>query len=269
MTFASLILLFAGCRAGAPASGPVIPDYALSQPERTITLPGRIDEISGLSCAPDGRTVFAVDDEHGRVYTLDTATGDVIDERRIAGDHDFEGVEQLGDTLWAVASGGRLYRVDPGEGKIDAPRVDLQLRCDLEGLAHTDDSLLLACKARSGNGHSIYTWTPGADEASVYARVTPRSLAPVVPPGTDLDAFAPSALARHPLTGQLYLLSSAGELLVVLAAQAPHKPVSAVAVPRSVHRQPEGLCFDANGTMYVANEGRGKKARLMVIPAPR
>ena len=32
---------------------------------------------------------------------------------------------------------------------------------------------------------------------------------------------------------------------------------------KEVHAQPEGLCFDQDGTLYIANEGKGAKGRIL------
>ncbi|MBK7408618.1 MAG: SdiA-regulated domain-containing protein [Saprospirales bacterium] len=68
-------------------------------------------------------------------------------------------------------------------------------------------------------------------------------------------AFAPSALAIHPLTGHLYLLSSVGKLLVVLDRETG-AIIYVQKLKKSVHPQPEGICFDPDGTMYISNEGK-------------
>jgi sugar lactone lactonase YvrE len=31
---------------------------------------------------------------------------------------------------------------------------------------------------------------------------------------------------------------------------------------KSLHTQPEGICFDADGTMFIANEGKDGRAKI-------
>jgi DNA-binding beta-propeller fold protein YncE len=74
-------------------------------------------------------------------------------------------------------------------------------------------------------------------------------------------SFAPSAIGVDPVTGQIYLLTTAGPMLVVLDAAAD-SVLEVVALNRDVHAQPEGLAFDADGSLYISNEGRSTQATL-------
>ena len=75
-----------------------------------------------------------------------------------------------------------------------------------------------------------------------------------------MGIFSPSAIAVHPKTGQMYVLSSVGKILVVLDAKGNVQKVEKL--DKSEYRQPEGLCFAKDGTMYMSSEGKGGKARI-------
>ena len=72
--------------------------------------------------------------------------------------------------------------------------------------------------------------------------------------------FSPSGIAVHPLTGDIYVTSSKGKMLLVMDPQG--KILHLVKMKKSIHPQPEGICFDADGTLYIANEGKEDKARI-------
>ena len=71
----------------------------------------------------------------------------------------------------------------------------------------------------------------------------------------DFD-FSPSAIAIHPITGNIFLTSSVGKLLLVLSPNGQIMHIEKLS--KKVHPQPEGLCFDPAGTLYISNEGKGE-----------
>ena len=73
--------------------------------------------------------------------------------------------------------------------------------------------------------------------------------------------FGPSGIAVHPLSGDIYVLSSRGKILVQLDAEG--KYLDAWKLDKKNFKQPEGICFAPNGDMYISNEGRGGKANLL------
>ncbi|MEL6720372.1 MAG: SdiA-regulated domain-containing protein, partial [Bacteroidota bacterium] len=73
-------------------------------------------------------------------------------------------------------------------------------------------------------------------------------------------SFAPSAIAIHPITKDWYILSSVGKLLVVLDQEGNIQNVEKLSA--RLMKQPEGLCFDTNGDLFITSEGDGGKGRL-------
>jgi uncharacterized protein YjiK len=71
----------------------------------------------------------------------------------------------------------------------------------------------------------------------------------------DDDAkFDPSAAAIHPINKRLYILSSAGNLLVV--ADTRGKIIEAYQLDPKQFPQAEGIAFAPNGDMFITNEGK-------------
>ena len=60
-----------------------------------------------------------------------------------------------------------------------------------------------------------------------------------------------------PKTDDIYILSHKGDLMVVVDAKAEIKKI--YLLDRDDHKQPEGICFDAQNRLYIANEGKGSK----------
>ena len=68
-------------------------------------------------------------------------------------------------------------------------------------------------------------------------------------------SFSPSAIAINPLTGNIYVTSSVGKMLLILDPEGQIMHIEKLS--KKVHPQPEGLCFAPDGALYISNEGKG------------
>jgi DNA-binding beta-propeller fold protein YncE len=75
--------------------------------------------------------------------------------------------------------------------------------------------------------------------------------------------FQPSCIAKHPLTNEWYIISSASKALLILNEE--WKVKDHYLLDPSIFRQPEGLAFDAKGNMYVSNEGKLGKPNILLF----
>ncbi len=75
--------------------------------------------------------------------------------------------------------------------------------------------------------------------------------------------FHPSCLARHPLTGDWYIISSVNKVLLVLDDHWRLK--DAWPLDPTLFKQPEGLAFDREGNMYISNEGQKGNPNLLLF----
>ncbi len=223
--------------------------YALAHPSAVMPLPRELREISGLAWLPSGR-LAAVQDERGSVYELDPATGAILRVTAFHPSGDFESVAWDGAALWALESGGTLYRLVEGE-PVQRLSTGIRARCDAEGVEWDGRRLLVACKEEPGGGlagvRAVYAVDRASGATALAFTLDRRALDGRGRP------FKPSALARHPATGELYVLSSVRQSLAVVA---PDGRLTHVAdLPRERLMQPEGLAFAPDGTLYVASEG--------------
>jgi uncharacterized protein YjiK len=76
----------------------------------------------------------------------------------------------------------------------------------------------------------------------------------------DID-FRPSGIAVHPKSSELYLISTTARLLLVLGPEGDFRRVAEL--DRDDHPQPEGICFQPDGDLWIASEGRKKSSRLL------
>jgi uncharacterized protein YjiK len=261
--------------------------YDLEHPDGKFKLPGRLDEISGLGISEDGTMLVAVNDEQGKLFFLDKNTGKVVDEFKFGKSGDYEGVEIADGRVYVVNSSGTLYTVShPGEKKQETTtyKTVLHRANDVEGLAYDKAAgrLFIACKGRAGEDDSmkgkraIYSfdleekklgeeplYLISRDEIGKWRHRKNNLAQRVIGYFDDSfsdDAFGPSGLAIHPLTGEVYVLSSVGKCLVVLSPAG--KILHFKSLNPDLHQQPEGICFDSEGTLYISNEAKGGTAKL-------
>jgi uncharacterized protein YjiK len=251
--------------------------YDLEHPTRTIVLDDpALKEISGLSPTDRPGFFLCLADELGEAYLLDLAHSGTIRQRiPFFGKGDFEGIEMVGNTIWAIKSDGEVFEVTGWDQSGTTPVVTkyetpLRKEDDVEGLGYDPQRkvLLLACKGdpKTGAAREVWAFDPATRKLaekplfSLPARLTD----PLVPPNdSDKDrAFSPSAIAVHPLTGEVYVLSSALKRLAVVHPETGQL-LGAVRLDKNLLPQPEGIAFDATGTLYISSEGKKDAARVL------
>lgn len=271
---ATLACVGDGAPGATPAPAPVTEalPYRLDAPDAAFALPDRLREISGLTVLEGGH-LGAVQDEDGVLFVLDAATGAVTAEHRFHDAGDYEGVERVGDRVWVLQSDGTLFEIR--NATADAPErtrheTPLHRRCDAEGLAYDAPNarLLIACKEDPGpeltDVRAIYAFDLRAKRLSERPVFVLDRRALDRPPrrgGAAGAAFKPSALAVHPTSGRIYVLSSARKALAVLSPEGTL--LEAVALPERLYPQPESLTFLPDGTLFIASEGESGDATLL------
>jgi len=259
--------------------------YKLSQPDKTWELPKKLEEISGLSYMNNHR-LACVQDEKGNVYVFNLMSGEIELKVDFGEDGDYEGIEIIGDDAWALKSNGTLYQVadylEPMAPFARKHSTELSGKNDAEGLAFDplDSSLLIACK-----GHPFVDDKKGKEFKSIYRfdlETEKLDLKPflliemdtikyyknyntMTQMGVELLAyidhskgdvsFQPSGIAIHPLTGNIYIIGSVGNLLMVFSREG--NMLAMIKLRSKIFPQAEGICFSPDGTLFIASEGDG------------
>ena len=302
MTLLFMMLFHTSCQASAPkrlvsCEVEVVPDttaqpfvlhYNPHEPDWTMELPGRLDEISGLTMNATGTHLLAVQDEDGKIFWIDLAEKEVSQEIEFWKDGDYEGIEVVDETIYVVKSSGTIYEVTIQDGEALTEKYNdfLNDDNDVEGLAYdpVKNQLLLACKANAGADEAldltkaIYAfdleqkklrkdprYCIRLQQVNDYLNTDPlirklEQLEEFFAPGESEFGFSPSALALQPQTGHLYILSSVGKLLMIVNQEGQILHIEKL--KKSVHPQPEGICFDTNGNLYISNEGKNGKGTI-------
>ena len=259
--------------------------YQLAEPDKSWELPNKLVEISGLSYI-DKHRLACVQDEKGNIYVFNLKTGKVERKIDFGDDGDYEGVEIVKNDAWVLKSNGTLYKVkdylEENEASGKKYTTALSGKNDTEGLAYDayNNQLLIACK-----GHPFTDEKNGKEFKAIYGFDLETKLMGSTPflliemdtikyykkyntmakLGVEFLAyfdsakgdvsFQPSGIAVHPITGNIYVLASVGNLLTVFSRMGDM--LAMIELRSKYHPQPEGICFSPNGTLYIANEGEG------------
>lgn len=243
-----------------------IAGYLWESPTKKYFMPYELDEISGLASYKKGQLV-CVQDEEGTLFIYDLKEGKVTQRIRFAKDGDYEGVAMVNRDVVVVRSDGTLFEVTrKNEASSVAISTSLSIKNDVEGLSYDRKTkqLLLACKEQPGlgkedlKGKSVYTYDLGTKKLVEKPRFLLKS--------KDLELvlktkgierkvknFKPSGLDIHPKTGQVFIIASVGKILVILEPDGTI--VEVINLKPKIFKQPEGICFDPDGTLYISSEG--------------
>lgn len=251
--------------------------YRFDLPSQIIELQSaELREISGLSSTGQPGILAAIADEGGVVYLLDVQrNGAVIDQFVFRDKGDFEGVEWVGNCFYAVKSDGKIFEIKSCENNPDFLTYIHETRLtkmdDIEGLGYDSKrkSLLVACKSdpNSDANRRIFLFDIAKKtlgETPVYT-IDVKQINKRLNRNSDSDKhyFSPSAIAVHPISGDIYVLSSAIRAIAVIDRnKGTLKQV--VKLEKSILPQPEGITFEASGVLWISSESKNElKPRLV------
>jgi uncharacterized protein YjiK len=229
-------------------------NYDISNPTLKMLLPENLKEISGLSFYKNN-SLACVNDEQGTVFIYDLTSQTISETIDIGKNGDYEGIEVVEDEIFIMKSNGKIkgFKIGSGEErKIDCTYKNVK---EYEGLAYNpiSKSLLLVTKEQEKDKNdkkTIFSY-------SLEKRVFSKSITIIndMTIGSDgKKTFAPSGISIHPLTGELYIISSHGKKLLILSPTG--EKMALFDLDEKNFIQPEGICFTPNGDLYISSEGR-------------
>ncbi|MEM9857643.1 MAG: SdiA-regulated domain-containing protein [Bacteroidota bacterium] len=249
--------------------------YLVNEPTRILSLHSELEEISGLSFYQRNMLV-AVQDEKGKLYFIDLANGEIKRELKFYKSGDYEGVEIIGDQVYVTESDGDIYVFSiksQDQAEVERIKTAFSRDNDIEGLASIQGDIVLLTKA-SGEikdngikGKAAYFYDDAKKEIDLDPLFSFRikDLEHFIGDReyfNELKDFDPSGFAEHPATKDIYIISADRALLIL---DPEYKIKEIVKLSRRIYKQPEGICFDPEGRLYISNEGDGARAKLVII----
>ena len=261
--------------------------YNLSAPDKVYTLPKKLKEISGIT-EIDSSRIACIQDEREIVFIYNLNAGQITNRIDNGYKGDYEGIARVDSTLYILRSDGEIIIIENFANEKLARSTfhsGIQYKDD-EGICYdpATNYLLITTKEIPHKG------TGNRDKRFIYG-FDLTSKKPVPQPVFTIDLsvidsfalahsvkvpmkdkkkskskdpdirFQVSDLAIHPLTGKLFLLSSADKLLFVFSAKNEIEYIGKLNPELFV--QPEGITIMKNGDMYISNEGQKQPATLV------
>jgi uncharacterized protein YjiK len=254
--------------------------YDLLNPDATYVLPSDLKEVSGLTWHEN--RLFLVKDEKGTVYTFDLKAEEVIARQDIAGTGDFEGIECVGDKIYILRSDSRIYSSNLNKiSKEGRERIEIELDDDknLEGFGYDPvrNMLLLSSKKVKTKKNRklyglqmddlkqkpqiLYEFDHVLMKKALLNNASSKTQRLALQTTFVNYSFHPSAIAFHPLTKDIYVLSHPKQQILILDHDFHIKHL--IPLPTTFFPQPEGICFDPAGNLFISNEGRGGKGYIL------
>jgi uncharacterized protein YjiK len=232
---------------------------------KTQQLGKTLNEISGICYNPEDSSLLAISDSRRRVIRINLKKGKLKDYTGevVPPDSDIEDIAKVDSALYLLSSKGLIYEV-PLRAKdstgVQSYSLPSDQTNDFETLYYdpTADGLIMLCKDCSDDkgkhtrtAYRFNLTTKTFDTTAFYTISTEEVRKAIK---NDDAKFDPSAAAIHPINKRLYILSSAGNLIVITDTRG--KVIEAYNLDPDKFPQAEGIAFAPDGEMYITNEGK-------------
>lgn len=235
-----------------------------------FSLNQKLDEISGL--AFNNSKLFAHNDEKGTIFEIDNITAQIKKSfflGRWTVIADFEGIAFADSFFYLITSDGVLYKFKEGkEGEAvdyEIIKTGLSSKFEIEGLCFDPEtnSLLFACKDYPGKGYKGYRAVYSFSLKDFKTSRKPRFLISLkdLKREYNIKNFFPSGIERHP-SGDSFFIISAKDDAAIVEISKKGEILHAVDIKNSLYKQPEGITFDQDGVLIIADEANARKPTL-------
>ena len=246
--------------------------YDINKPQKE-NLGKVLNEISGITFNDDDNTLLAISDSKEKVFQISIDKQKLKDytDKVVGPDSDLEDIVKVDSSVYLLSSKGVIYEVPARKNRDTIRRYTFPSndQNDFETLYYDPSvqSLIMVCKKcpvdKGRDMRTAYRFdlTKKKFDSSAFFTFSTAEVKNLL---KDDDAkFEPSAACIHPKNKRLYVLSSAGNLLVI--ADTRGKIIEAHKLNPDQFPQAEGIAFAPNGNMYITNEGKYGSPTLQIF----
>jgi uncharacterized protein YjiK len=263
-SFLFLLIAFATSRCSQSADAGITyksPDgYDLNKPF-LMKLPVELDEISGLAFYSHDTSVFAIGDEFGFLYKIPLTKGKPIRKWKFSNQGDYEDLVMVDKVFYVLQSNGNItaFTFDDHNQILSQQKQFPATGNEFEILYfnHHIFKLVLMCKdceSDKKKALSVIYFNLLNKQFDDSASIDVTTIANMI--GEKKIKFKPSAAAIHPVTDELYIISSINKLVVVCDRNG--NPKQTYPIDPVLFKQPEGITFTPQGDMIISNEAAGR-----------
>lgn len=255
-----VIFLISGCYGNNSSSSyPSIPGYDLSEPT-IVHLRTELDEISGIVYYPKDTSIFAINDEVGVLFKIYLRKRIQVERWKFSDDADYEDIAIVDSTFYVLLSNGNIkaFTFESKESvKVETCKIPVSGKNDFESLYFDQfyQQLVLICKdceQDKKKSVSAFAFKPSSRtfQKEPFFTLDGKEVAEMMR-DKKLD-FKPSAAAIHPITKELFIVSSIAKVIAIADRNGEIKKV--YPIDPHLFKQPEGITFTPNGDLLISNE---------------
>ncbi len=232
------------------------PGYDLEHPYR-MKLPPELDEISGIVYYPKDSSIFCIADEFGLLYKVYLNKKKKVIKWKFSKDGDYEDLLLLDSNFYALKSKGSFLKIrfHTGESiQVDTIAPLLKGKNEFEIVYYNEQEMHMVlickdCEADNKNKVSAIAFDPVTKAHSIAFVLQEKEIEKRL---GDKLKFKPSAAGIHPVTNELFIISSVNNALVICDTKGNVQSV--YKIDKAVFKQPEGLAFTPTGDLLISNE---------------
>ena len=257
-------------------------NYDLKKPDRSWRLSKGLVEVSGNTWL-DKDHLILIEDMHPLLYLVKigenknaTLEKTIPFQETKKNKFDIEDVTIVGEVVYALWSHGTIFQIKNWNKKPQVEKLPTSLSShnNPEGICFdpVTKNLLIACKGQSGikdaDKHTKTVYEFNFESKKLYSKpflvIYSEDFKKLA---NNKISFNPSAIAVHPITHDIYLLSSRDNKCMAVFNR-NGQLISFQSIDQDMMQQPEGICFSPDGTLFISSEGKkGKPGNIFEFKA--